>query len=72
MAMFERKRKRAEAFLREKTAGQEKALLDEDLDSKLEKGDKLALVLSALLVIVPAALIVLVVLALIGYFFLMR
>ena len=51
MAMFEGKRKRAEKFLREQNEGKEKALLDENLDSKLEKGDRLAMVLSALLVI---------------------
>lgn len=36
----------------------------------LEKGDKLAMILSALLVIMPIAIIVLLVIALAGYFFL--
>ena len=72
MAMFEGKRKRAEQFLREQNEGKEKALLDENLDAKLEKGDRLAMVLSALLVIVPVALIALFVLALAGYFFVVR
>lgn len=72
MAMFEGKRKRAEALLKERTEGTEKALLDEDLANKIEKGDTLAMILSALLVFVPVALIVLVALALFGYFFVMR
>ena len=72
MAMFEGKRKRAEQFLREQIEGKEMALLDENLNAKLEKGDRLAMVLSALLVIVPVALIALVVLALAGYFFVVR
>ena len=70
--MFEGKRKRAEAFLREQSQGKEKALADEELGSKLEKGDTLAMILSALLVIVPVALVVLAVMALAGYFFVMR
>lgn len=39
---------------------------------ELEKGDFLAMVLAALLTILPVAIIVLVVIALIGYFFLMH
>ena len=70
--MFEGKRRRAEEFLRRQSEGKEKALLDEELDAKLEKNDRLAMLISALLVIVPVALIVLVVLALAGYFFIVR
>ena len=58
--------------LREKQQGKERALEDENLADKLEKHDTLALILSALLVFLPAALLVLGVVSLIGYFFVVR
>lgn len=45
---------------------------EEEERPELEKGDFLAMVLAAFLTILPVAIIVLVVIALVGYFFLMR
>jgi len=54
--------------LKEQTGESPKALEDENLADKLEKNDALAMILSALIVIVPAALIVLLIVSGIGYF----
>lgn len=44
----------------------------EDVRNVLEKGDVTAMIISALLVIVPVALVFLVVISLIGFFFIAR
>lgn len=44
----------------------------EDVRNVLEKGDVAAMIISALLVIVPVALVFLVVISLIGFFFIAR
>ena len=44
----------------------------EDVRNVLEKGDVTAMIISALLVIVPVALVFLVVISLIGFFFIVR
>ncbi|MBQ3485017.1 MAG: hypothetical protein IJA77_05905 [Clostridia bacterium] len=44
----------------------------EDVRNVLEKGDVAAMIISALLVIVPVALVFLVVISLIGFFFIVR
>ena len=59
-------------LLREKQQGKERAFEDENLASKLEKHDTLAMILSALLVFLPAALLVLGVISLLGYLFVVR
>lgn len=56
----------------EKNTGRGKALEDTELEQKIEKGDTFAIILSALIVIVPAALIFLSLVAAAGYFFLIR
>ena len=58
--------------LREKQQGKDLVFEDENLADKLEKNDTLALILSALLVFVPAGLLVLGLVSLIGYFFVVR
>ncbi|MBR5110261.1 MAG: hypothetical protein IK099_08695 [Clostridia bacterium] len=58
--------------LRERQKGKERAFDDENLSDKLEKNDTLALILSALLVFLPAALLVLGAVSLIGYLFVVR
>ncbi len=63
---------KAMARLKEKQRGKELALEDENLADKLEKNDTLALILSALLVFLPAALLVLGLVSLVGYFFVVR
>jgi hypothetical protein len=63
---------KAMARLKEKQRGKELALEDENLADKLEKNDTLALILSALLVFLPAALLVLGLVSLVGYFFVAR
>ena len=66
--IFQRKYERAMKHLKEQTGDSPKALEDENLADKLEKNDALAMILSALIVIVPAALIVLLIVAGVGYF----
>lgn len=66
--IFQRKYERAMKHLKEQTGDSPKALEDENLADKLEKNDALAMILSALIVIVPAALIVLLIVSGIGYF----
>ena len=70
--LFQERFEKALEQLREKQQGKERALEDENLADKLEKHDTLALILSALLVFLPAALLVLGVVSLIGYFFVVR
>ena len=66
--IFQRKYERAVKHLKEQTGESPKALEDENLSDKLEKNDTLALILSALIVFVPAALVVLLIVAVVGYF----
>ena len=66
--IFQRKYERAVKHLKEQTGESPKALEDENLSDKLEKNDTLALILSALIVFVPAALVVLLIVAGVGYF----
>ena len=75
MILFQRKYDLARAFQKEqrkqregKNAGRD----DVEMADLLEKGDTFALILSALLTIVPVALVVLAVLAAAGYFFIVR
>ena len=75
MILFQRKYDRARALQKEqrkqregKNAGRD----DVEMANLLEKGDTFALILSALLTIVPVALVVLAVLAAAGYFFIVR
>ena len=75
MILFQRKYDRARAFQKEqrkqregKNAGRD----DVEMANLLEKGDTFALILSAILTIVPVALVVLAVLAAAGYFFIVR
>lgn len=67
--IFQRKYDRALKNVQEKNAGSPKALEDDELANKLEKGDVAAMIISALIVIVPVALLFLLVVAGAGYFF---
>ena len=70
--IFQGRYEKAQALLRERMKGRPLAADEDDLENQLEKHDTLALILSALIVFVPAALIVLGVISLIGYFFIIR
>ncbi len=70
--LFQRKYERMKAFERKQLGDAPRALEEDDLASKLEKNDTLALILSALITIVPAALLFLGAIAAIGYFFIVR
>jgi hypothetical protein len=70
--MFRRKYERAQAFQKEQMKGRPLAYDEEDLESKLEKNDTLAMILAALITFLPAALILLALVSLIGYFFIIR
>lgn len=63
---------RARKLQQEKMQGCERAYDDDQLGSKLEKGDTAALIISAMITILPVALIALGVLALVGYLFVVR
>ncbi|HIQ71971.1 MAG TPA: hypothetical protein IAB73_07185 [Candidatus Onthenecus intestinigallinarum] len=70
--IFQRKYERAIRFLRERRGNSPAALTDETLGDQIEKGDVPALILSALLVIVPVCLVLLGGASLLAYFFLVR
>ncbi|MBQ6961968.1 MAG: hypothetical protein IJP78_13405 [Clostridia bacterium] len=70
--LFHGRYEKAMEQLREKQQGKDLVFEDENLADKLEKNDTLALILSALLVFVPAGLLVLGLVSLIGYFFVVR
>ena len=70
--IFQRKYDRALQNVKDKNSGSPKALEDEELSNKLEKGDVPAMIISALIVILPAALLFLLFAVGIGYFFIAR
>lgn len=70
--IFQRKYEKQMENLQEKTAASPKALEDEELSNKLEKGDVPAMIISALIVLVPAALLFLLAVAAFGFFFVAR
>ena len=72
MIIFQRKFDRSIAYLKEKNPDEVKPLSDELLGQKLEKNDARAMVISAMITILPVALIVLVALSLLGYWFVVR
>ena len=72
MIPFQHKYDKMRAFEQEQLGDSPRALEDENLADKLEKNDTLALILSALITILPAALLFLCAIAAIGYFFIVR
>ena len=70
--IFQRKYEKQMKNLQEKTAASPKALEDEELSNKLEKGDVPAMIISALIVLVPAALLFLLAVAAFGFLFIAR
>ncbi len=66
--LFQRKYDRMREFQKEQLGDAERALEDENFADKLEKNDTLALILSALIVILPAALLFLLIISAVGYF----
>ena len=70
--IFQGRYEKARKLQQEQMEGRERAFDDEMLEKKLEKGDTLAMILSALAVFVPAALVFLGIVSAIGYFFIAR
>jgi hypothetical protein len=70
--IFQGRYDKARKLQQEQMNGRERAYDDDTLADKLEKNDTLAMILSALLVFLPAALAVLGVVSLIGYLFVVR
>ena len=68
MILFHRKYEKLRAFEREQLGDSPKALEAENLADHLEKRDTLAMILSALITILPAALIFLCLISAIAYF----
>ncbi len=76
MIPFERKYERAKKLMNEKMKQHELSQGDDrpevNPEDLMEKGDMFAMILSAILTILPVALVVLALLGLAGYFFLIR
>ena len=70
--IFQRKYDKQMENLKAQNAGSSKALEDDELANKLEKGDVPAMIIAALIVIVPAALVFLLLVAGVGFFFVAR
>ena len=70
--IFQGRFEKARKLLQQRMQGRKLAADEDDLENQLEKGDTLAMILSALMVFLPSALIVLAVISLIGYFFIVR
>ena len=70
--IFQGKYDRARKLQKERMGDAPRALEQENLSDKLEKGDTLAMILSALLVFLPVALVFLLAIAAAGYFFIAR
>ena len=66
--LFQRKYDRMKKFQKEQLGDAERALETEKFADKLEKNDTLALILSALIVILPVALLFLLIISAVGYF----
>ena len=66
--LFQRKYDRMKKFQKEQLGDAERALETENFAGKLEKNDTLALILSALIVILPVALLFLLIISAVGYF----
>ena len=70
--IFQGRYDKARKLQQEQMNGRERAYDDDTLADKLEKNDTLAMILSALIVFLPAALIALGVISLLGYLFIVR
>ena len=70
--LFQGRYEKARRLQQERLNGRERAFDDDTLSDKLEKKDTAALIISALLVFLPAALLVLGIVSLIGYLFVVR
>ncbi len=70
--IFQRRYDRARKLQKEKLGEAVPAFEREDISQQLEKHDTFALIVSALITIVPAVLIALLVIVGIGYFFIVR
>ena len=68
MILFHKKYEKLRAFEQEQLGDDSKALECENLADHLEKGDTLALILSAMITILPAALLFLCVISAVAYF----
>lgn len=58
--------------IQEKNKGRERAYDRDDVQNVMEKGDLPAMIISAMLVILPVALVFLLIVAAAGYFFIAR
>ena len=70
--MFRGRFDRARALQKEQMQGRDLAYDDANIEEKLEKHDTLAMVLAALITILPAALLAIGIMLLVGWLFLFR
>lgn len=70
--LFQRRYEKQIENIKQKNEGSGRAVDEENIQNILEKNDTLAMILSALITIVPVALVFLVAVCAVGYFFIMR
>lgn len=70
--MFRGRFDRARALQKEQMQGRDLAYDDVDIEDKLEKNDTFAMILAALITILPAALLAIGIMLLVGWLFLFR
>lgn len=70
--IFWSKYERALNFVREKMKDKEKTFEHDDMKNVMEKGDKLAMIIAALITILPIVLLILIAVTLLAYFFVVR
>lgn len=70
--LFQRRYEKQLENIKKKNEGTMRTVDEENIQSMLEKNDTLAMILSALITIVPVALVFLVAICAAGYFFIVR
>ncbi|HNZ63846.1 MAG TPA: hypothetical protein PKH23_05930 [Bacillota bacterium] len=70
--IFRSKYERAVKYQKEKMKDIEKASENTDIENVIEKGDKRAMIIAALVTILPICAVLIILMALVGYFFIAR
>lgn len=70
--LFRRRYEQQMKHLKEQNEGKKRTVDEENIQGMLEKNDTLAMILSALITILPVALLFLLAICAAGYFFIMR
>ena len=70
--LFQRRYEKQIEGIKQKNTGVKRAVDEENIQGMLEKNDTLAMILSALITIVPVALLFLLAICAAGYYFILR